>query len=470
MAEERQHLRRGQTPDLILDVARQNIRRGREPSLAYPRAAGAMLSRARDRLAERAETNMQATLEALPHSPATVVTPMAPVFVAVDGLSSSAAAPAAERLEVLLRERFPQRAATVVVTAWEAGEVVVRPPGAVVATGPAAVAPSVTTGGVEAHVNALAAVLREGVRLQGAALALIAAEPHDDATDWLGTFLAPVLEDGFDFVSPAYLRHKADAAINTGIVYPLTRTLYGRRLRQPLGGEAAVSLALARRLLDETDWRRDPASAGSDAWLVARVLTGDARVCQAWLGARPRPQVQPEDVSQTLARVLGMVFREMERHADRWQRVSGSVPVQSFGAAGLLEGGPQPPVERFVETFQLGQRELAPIWGLVLPPSTGMALHRAASLGVDRFRIDDVTWAHIVYDFAVAHYARLVERRQLLLSMTPLYLGWVASFTDETRALDAAATEARVEQLCATFEREKRYLISRWRWPDGFNP
>jgi hypothetical protein len=54
--------------------------------------------------------------------------------------------------------------------------------------------------------------------------------------------------------------------------------------------------------------------------------------------------------------------------------------------------------------------------------------------------------------------------------MTPLYLGWVASFTNETRALDAAATEARVEELCAAFEREKPYLISRWRWPDGFSP
>ncbi len=411
---------------------------------------------------------MQATLEARPLPPATADTALAPVLVAVDGLSTSAAAPAAARVEALLRERFPQRAATVVVTAWEAGDVVVRPPEALAGSAPPA--PPLTGGGVEAHVSGLAAVLREGVRVQAAAVALLGAEPHDDATDWLGTFLAPVLDGGFDFVSPAYLRHKADAAINTGIVYPLTRTLYGRRLRQPLGGEAAVSLALSRRLLDATDWRRDPASAGSDAWLIARVLTGDARVCQAWLGARPRTEAQPEDVSQTLARVLGMVFREMQRHADRWQRVSASVALPSFGAAGLLEGGPQPPVERFVATFQLGERELAPIWGQVLPPATSVALHRAAALSVDHFRIDDVTWARIVYDFAVAHYARLVERRQLLLSMTPLYLGWVASFANETRALDAAATEARVEQLCTTFEREKRYLISRWRWPDGFNP
>jgi len=413
---------------------------------------------------------MQATVEALPEPPATADPSAAPVFVAVDGLSTSAAVQQASRVEAMLRERYPQRAATVGVTAWEGGEVVVRPPGAATPSDPGPVASPMTGGGVEGHISALAAVLREGVRQHAAGIALVAAEPHDETADWLGTLLAPILEGEFDYVCPAYLRHKADAAINTGIVYPLTRTLYGRSLRQPLGGEMAVSLALARRLIDLPDWRRDPANAGSDAWLVARVLTSEARVCQAWLGARPRPEGQPEEVSQMLARVLGMVFREMERHADRWQRVAASVPVQSHGAAGVLEGGPQPPVERFVATFQLGQRELAPIWGLVLPPATRVALQRAAAMSVESFRIDDSTWAHIVYDFAVAHYAKLVERRQLLLSMTPLYLGWAASFANETRDLDAAATEARVQQLCGTFEREKRYLISRWRWPDGFNP
>ena len=64
--------------------------------------------------------------------------------------------------------------------------------------------------------------------------------------------------------------------------------------------------------------------------------------------------------------------------------------------------------------------------------------------------------------------ARAVERRQLLLSLTPLYLGWVAGFVEETQSLAPEAVEDRVESLCLAFEREKRYLISRWRWPDAF--
>ncbi len=76
----------------------------------------------------------------------------------------------------------------------------------------------------------------------------------------------------------------------------------------------------------------------------------------------------------------------------------------------------------------------------------------------------------MVYDFAVAHYTRTMERGQLLRSLTPLYLGWVAGFVNDVQALDGAGTEARVDALCAAFEQEKRYLIGRWRWPDSFNP
>jgi hypothetical protein len=303
------------------------------------------------------------------------------------------------------------------------------------------------------------------------AAALVSGDVHDAGRDWLGTLLAPIVEEGFDFACPAYLRHKAEATLNTGVVYPFIRALYGWRLRQPLGGEAALSAALGRTLRSDPDWRRDPAHAGSDAWTVAKVLSGGARACQSWLGTWPGTPAPGEDASHALARVLGLVFREAERHAGRWQRVDGSRSVPSFGTPGVIDGEvPRVAVDRLVATFQLGQRELGPVWRFVLPPATLLALSRAAALPAGSFRLDDALWARVVYDFAVAHSTRAVERRQLLLSMTPLYLGWVASFLNECAPLDGAAAEERVESLCGAFEREKRYLISRWRWPDSFNP
>jgi len=82
----------------------------------------------------------------------------------------------------------------------------------------------------------------------------------------------------------------------------------------------------------------------------------------------------------------------------------------------------------------------------------------------------DMLWAKIVYDFALAHRLRSISRTHLLGSLTPLYLGWVASYAAEVQAGDATAAEQRVERLALAYEAAKPYFVSRWRWPDRFNP
>jgi hypothetical protein len=328
---------------------------------------------------------------------------------------------------------------------------------------------SLARGGVAGAESALRPLLELAGARRAAAVALVAGDPRTHPDGWIKDLLSPVVEGGYDLACPSYARHPLDGALNTGVVYPLTRALYGQRLRQPLGGEVALGPEMARRLAGDADWTRDRAAAGSDAWLVAKALARGARVCQAWLGPFPRPQLGDEEASQALARVLGAVFREMERHADRWQRVVGSKPVPSVGTAREPPGeGPHPRPEPLLAAFQLGFRELPELWSLVLPPATLVALKRAGAAAPEAFAIDDRLWARVVYDFAVGHFAKVMEPRHLLAAMTPLYLGWVASFANATRELDAAGAEARVEQLCAAFEIEKRYLVSRWRWPDAF--
>jgi hypothetical protein len=51
-----------------------------------------------------------------------------------------------------------------------------------------------------------------------------------------------------------------------------------------------------------------------------------------------------------------------------------------------------------------------------------------------------------------------------------LYLGWVASYAREMETADGAEIERRLERLAAAYEAGKAYLVSRWRWPDRFNP
>lgn len=84
--------------------------------------------------------------------------------------------------------------------------------------------------------------------------------------------------------------------------------------------------------------------------------------------------------------------------------------------------------------------------------------------------MDDAVWVRVVYDFALAHRLRTISRDHLLKSMTPLYLGWVASYAREMQNVAPSAVEERLERLALAYEAAKPYLLSRWRWPDRFSP
>jgi hypothetical protein len=82
----------------------------------------------------------------------------------------------------------------------------------------------------------------------------------------------------------------------------------------------------------------------------------------------------------------------------------------------------------------------------------------------------DELWVRIVYDFALAHRLRILSRSHLMGALAPLYLAWVASYAGEVATISNLAAEGRLERLAQAYEAGKPYLLSRWRWPDRFNP
>jgi hypothetical protein len=331
--------------------------------------------------------------------------------------------------------------------------------------------PVVFTGGQDGPEAALPALLELALTMGAPACALLEPMPRPPGGQWLRALLDPVLTGERDLIAPAYARGRFDGVMITGVVYPLTRALFGQALRQPLGREVVVSRALAERLLTDVGWRADSSHAGADLWVIARAVARECRLAQVFLGPRLRPPPQPPDVSKAVARLLGPVFAEMELFADRWQRVRGSRPVPTSGDDQPgTSATPAPDPAPLVSAFGLGWQDLRRIWSAVLSPQTLLALQRIQQNPPEAFRMPDTLWARILYDFAVGWRVKTMDRDQLLRSMTPLYLGWVASFVNEVGPLDRQEADARVERLCEAFEGEKPYLISRWRWPDRFSP
>ncbi len=326
--------------------------------------------------------------------------------------------------------------------------------------------------GIPGKGNAVRAVLELAQKLEAKACVAMAADISSLTPQWTEAMVRPVLENQFDLVCPYYLRHKYDGTVVSGIVYPLTRALYGKRVRQPIGADFAYSAKLIGHCLQQPHWDSDITGPGIDAWITTGAIAAGFKLAQAFLGTREQSHSDPPaQLSAALAQVLGSLFTGMNRMASVWQRLRASEPVPTLGLdSRAVAESPPVDVHSMIQSFRLGYRNLQEIWGLVLPPATLLELKKLATRPDDGFRFADTLWARIVYDFALAHRTRAMDRDHLLQAMTPLYLGWVASYALQVRDADALEVEQRTEALCLAYETEKGYLISRWRWPDRFNP
>ena len=323
-----------------------------------------------------------------------------------------------------------------------------------------------------AEVRELRAILELAHELGARACLVLDASVTSMSADWVAQLLRPIVDEQFDIVVPCFARHKLDGAISNGIVYPLARSLYGKRVRQPLGSVFALSGRLVERFLAARVWDIEVSALATDARATSEAICGEFAVCQAFLGPAEHAGGGPAlDLSSILAVVLGSVFDEMNRNVAFWQKVRGSVPVRWFGTPVELSGNP-PPVDahKMWESFRLGCRTLQDVWSAVLPPATLLALKYLAREEAAGAALADDLWARIVYDFALGYRLHVMNRGHLLRALTPLYLGWLASFVREMASAPSPDVERRVQQLSMVYEAQKPYLISRWRWPDRFNP
>jgi hypothetical protein len=290
--------------------------------------------------------------------------------------------------------------------------------------------------------------------------------------EWIVSLIQPILESDFDVVAPYYDRNKYEGLLVKGLLYPVTRALFGKRLRQPVGSDFGFSAGFVRHCLSVDSWNSEAVLREVDLWISVQAVSGNMKVGQVRLGARPRPaKGAAPDLSAMLANLMGSLYTSMEQTPELWQRVRGSQPVPTLGLRfDVNDEAPAVDAGTMMKSLRVGYENLKEIWSLVLPPASLLELKKISRESEQNFRMSDELWARTVYDFAIGHRMGIIGRDHLLRALTPLYMGWAASFILSVKDLRAGQTEERIEQLALAFEKEKPYLISRWRWPDRFMP
>ena len=283
--------------------------------------------------------------------------------------------------------------------------------------------------------------------------------------------MADTLSSGTDLALPSYAAGPHDALVNSALLYPVTRALFSANVRFPLPMDVGMSRRMAVRIANVAQRQNAASQPDSLLWPVTEAAVGGLSIRQVDSGARTPQAPDTSDFNALFTGVAGALFADVEAKATFWQRArSLAQPVRSDTPPSTNETVEEVSDELpgMVDAFRLAHNNLQEIWSLVLSPQSLLALKKLSLSQAAAFSIAPSLWARVVYDFMLAFHLRLMNRGHLLGALTPLYLAWVAS-TLRAVTNDAAAAQLR-EETAVAFEREKPYLVARWRWPDRFNP
>ncbi|HHO75198.1 MAG TPA: glycosyltransferase family 2 protein [Deltaproteobacteria bacterium] len=312
--------------------------------------------------------------------------------------------------------------------------------------------------------SALRSVFEAAGRLHVNVCAVVDSDLRSITSDWVKYLLDPVLEREYQFVSPVYMRHKYDGTITNNIVYNLTRALYGKRIRQPIGGDFAFSRQVAKYYAEQEVWDTDVARFGIDIWMSTSAITNNFRICQSNLGVKIHDVKDPsQHLGPMFRQVIWTLFSLMETYEQHWKSVEGSTPLETFGMEGFTEPEPvRVNLDSLVENFKVGFGHLGVLWKEIFSPESYDDLKKSAEMSRDDFELPIDTWVRLLYELAATYHAWRKNRYKLVELVAPLYYGRVASFVNQTKDMDSKQAEDLVELQAQRFEDNKKYLLEQW--------
>ncbi|MBW1852711.1 MAG: glycosyltransferase [Deltaproteobacteria bacterium] len=323
-----------------------------------------------------------------------------------------------------------------------------------------------TAPGIKGKGNNFANLFKKVVDLKADAVVVVDADLESITPEWI-RHLGEPLFSGFSYVAPLYVRHKYDGTITNGIAYPMTRALYGRRVRQPIGGDFGFSGDLGKAYLQGDGWNEAVAYFGIDVWMTTIAISQKAQVCQSFVG---RPKIhRTKDPGAHLGpmfrEVVGTIFALMKHFDPFWTKVKYSRPTAIYGfGLGDTEMPPEVKVdtENLMNKFQEGFREYIAIWEEVLTEDVCKKLLEIKGMKESEFNFPTDLWARVLFDMAVGYRNSTVDRSTMMDSLIPLYFGRTLSFVKKTKRMSIKQAEEAIEEDCLTFEMAKPYLLRRW--------
>lgn len=324
-----------------------------------------------------------------------------------------------------------------------------------------------TEPGVKGKGNNFRNLFQKVSELDAQAVVVVDADLKSITPEWIKHLGEPLFAE-FDYVAPIYVRHKYDGTITNSIAYPLTRCLYGRRVRQPIGGDFGFSRRVNDVYLETEMWDNSVSNFGIDIWMTTVAMNHSMPISQAFMG-RPkihRTKDPGADLGPMFLQVVGTIFKIMCKFESQWMNVKWSRPTSIWGF-GLGEEEVPPPVEvnaqALFDKFHMGFQNYENLWKEVLTTRVCNKLYEIKDMSQERFDFPTQLWAKVLFDMALSFRDKVVEQDLLMESLIPIYFGKTLSFVKKTELMSIKQAEEFIENECVIFEETRPYLNQRWK-------
>ena len=300
--------------------------------------------------------------------------------------------------------------------------------------------------------------------LRAKACAIVSPLTPNLTDTWVRSLVEPAYKENFDFIAPLYSRHKYDGLLARNLLYPMSRSVFGRGIRELQPSEFGFSGRLASHCLNQDVWHQEEIRAAPEIWMALTAITGEFQYCQSFLGPKEHSATSSgTDIVTAVRQSVGTLFWCLEARQTYWMERAQPEPVPTFGKDHeLTSDAVRINRGRIFELFQRGIADLSPILGSILTEETHKEIQLIATQGEPQFRFKNELWARAICEFAASYHNDVLNRDHLIQALVPLYRGRIYSFLVEHHDSSPEEIEADTENLCVEFERQKPYLIERW--------
>jgi len=276
--------------------------------------------------------------------------------------------------------------------------------------------------------------------------------------EWIKHFVQPIL-DGYDYVTPVYARHKYDGTITKNICFPLTYGVFGVNVRQPIGGDFAISRRLIEKLL-LSSWHRSTVEYGIDIFMTMTAIVNDSKICETGLGAKVHKPSAPK-LGPMFLQVVGTAFQMIMRNEESWRH---SLNVKSLPLFGMRQLDPAQDLK--VDRAAIKKSALADYkeFGKPLAEVLPSVLYKkvARQFASGKLDIGMEMWADIIYSMLIAYKRFKRQREAVVAALRGLYFARVFTFVNDTWDMSTPEVEVVVQQQAQHFFEKRDILIKRF--------